>query len=493
MYVPANTTHTLFGCTAVNLSSNRSSRRGVSPMSLNSKTSQGMSASCPTLTDECSSAGAPHPAYTGDSAQRTPYTVLFSHGNAVDIGQMAGFLQSLAHRFGVNILCYDYSGYGASSGQRLEENLYADAEAVLRELQQRFQVPLEKTVLYGQSIGTAPTVDLATKYKVAGVVLHSPFMSGLRVVCPGTTRRFCFDPFTNIDKVARILSPTLIIHGTDDEIIGIHHGHELYSQLKFPLEPAWIEGAGHNDIELFAEYAIRLDRFFNEDLGDGSGCPTALWTVPYPCRSPVETLTPHQSFVRPAFSARQSSSASRKTQKKPHQHHQPHNGGGSSSIRRADVSPINRVGVLTEVASVATNGHLRSDSVRSGNPRTSRAQSTPGHGDYPHLSIDAASCRRVWTVRKDMPGSQLCRTSTVQETLSSSERGTNSSNCSRSSSEAGAQSDIVREGSGTRHRSKSSIKMDSAVQPPQILNETRSVQTTTTTAVILRSSLDSAD
>ncbi|TPP63427.1 hypothetical protein FGIG_03268 [Fasciola gigantica] len=522
MYVPANTTHTLFGCTAVNLPSNRSSRRGVSPMSLNSKTSQGMSASCPTLIDECSSAGAPHPVYTGDSAQRTPYTVLFSHGNAVDIGQMAGFLQSLAHRFGVNILCYDYSGYGASSGQRLEENLYADAEAVLRELQQRFQVPLEKTVLYGQSIGTAPTVDLATKYKivyygvakmsvekidnarvssyspryllfqVAGVVLHSPFMSGLRVVCPGTTRRFCFDPFTNIDKVARILSPTLIIHGTDDEIIGIHHGHELYSQLKFPLEPAWIEGAGHNDIELFAEYAIRLDRFFNEDLGDGSGCPTALWTVPNPCRSPVGTLTPHQSSVRPAFSARQSSSASRKTQKKPHQHHQPHNGGGSSSIKRADVSPINHVGVLTEVASIATNGHLRSDSVRSGNPRTSRAQSTPGHGDYPHSSIDAVSSRRVWTVRKDVPGSQLCRTSTVQETLSSSERGTNSSNCSRSSSEAGAQSDIVHEGSGTRRRSKSSIKIDSAVQPPQILNETRNVQTTTTTAVILPSSLDSA-
>ncbi|KAF5397400.1 Alpha/beta hydrolase domain-containing protein 17C [Paragonimus heterotremus] len=180
--------------------------------------------------------------------------------------QMAGFLQSLAYRFGVNILCYDYSGYGVSTGQRLEENLYADAEAVLKELLERYQVPLEQIVLYGQSIGTAPTVDLATKYKVAGVVLHSPFMSGLRVVCPGTTRRFCFDPFTNIDKVSKILSPTLIIHGTDDEIIGIHHGRELFSRLSCPLEPAWIEGAGHNDIELFAEYATRLDRFFTEDL-----------------------------------------------------------------------------------------------------------------------------------------------------------------------------------------------------------------------------------
>lgn len=80
--------------------------------------------------------------------------------------QMAGFLQSLAYRFSVNILCYDYSGYGGSSGQRLEENLYADADAVLNELRERFNVPLNRIVLYGQSIGTAPTVELATKYKV---------------------------------------------------------------------------------------------------------------------------------------------------------------------------------------------------------------------------------------------------------------------------------------------------------------------------------------
>ncbi|CAH8825514.1 unnamed protein product [Trichobilharzia szidati] len=260
MHIPANSV-----MSPSQFSSNLSSRRALSSQSR--VRSPALSVSCPTLIDE-GKYGSAHPAFYGDSSHQANYTVLFSHGNAVDIGQMAGFLQSLAYRFGVNILCYDYSGYGASSGQRLEENLYADADAVLHELRERFNVPLNRIVLYGQSIGTAPTVELATKYKVAGVVLHSPFMSGLRVVCPGTTRRFCFDPFTNIDKVSRILSPTLIIHGTDDEIIGIDHGRELYSRLTYPLEPAWIEGAGHNDIELFSEYAARLDRFFNEDIID---------------------------------------------------------------------------------------------------------------------------------------------------------------------------------------------------------------------------------
>lgn len=79
---------------------------------------------------------------------------------------MAGFLFSLSQRFGVNVLVYDYSGYGASTGQTLEANLYADAEAALAELVNRYHCPLSRIVLYGQSIGTAPTVDLATRHLV---------------------------------------------------------------------------------------------------------------------------------------------------------------------------------------------------------------------------------------------------------------------------------------------------------------------------------------
>ncbi|GAA28130.1 Alpha/beta hydrolase domain-containing protein 17B [Clonorchis sinensis] len=200
------------------------------------------------------------------SSTEAPYTVLFSHGNAVDLGATADFLQEFARRFGVNILSYDYSGYGLSTGDLLESNVYADAEAVMTELRERFNVPLERTILYGQSLGTAPTVELATKYKVAGVVLHSPLMSGLRVVWPNLKTSFCFDAFTNIEKIPKIRSPTLIIHGTADDVIGVNHGRELYSRLPNPLEPLWVGGAGHNDITEFPAYFDRLGRFFQQDL-----------------------------------------------------------------------------------------------------------------------------------------------------------------------------------------------------------------------------------
>lgn len=59
-----------------------------------------------------------------------------------------------------------------------------------------------------------------------------------------------------------IQSPTLVIHGTDDHVIGVHHGKELFARLPNPLDPLWVEGADHNNIELFHEYAIRLEKFF---------------------------------------------------------------------------------------------------------------------------------------------------------------------------------------------------------------------------------------
>ena len=65
------------------------------------------------------------------------YTLLFSHGNAVDLGQMSSFYVGLSARLGVNIFSYDYSGYGASGGKPTEKNIYADIEAAFTALRQR--------------------------------------------------------------------------------------------------------------------------------------------------------------------------------------------------------------------------------------------------------------------------------------------------------------------------------------------------------------------
>ncbi|KAJ7422640.1 Protein ABHD17C [Willisornis vidua] len=194
------------------------------------------------------------------------YTLLFSHGNAVDLGQMSSFYIGLGSRINCNIFSYDYSGYGASSGKPTEKNLYADIDAAWVALRTRYGIRPENVIIYGQSIGTVPSVDLAARYESAAVILHSPLTSGMRVAFPDTKKTYCFDAFPNIDKISKITSPVLIIHGTEDEVIDFSHGLALFERCQRPVEPLWVEGAGHNDVELYGQYLERLKQFVSHEL-----------------------------------------------------------------------------------------------------------------------------------------------------------------------------------------------------------------------------------
>lgn len=199
-------------------------------------------------------------------APNSRFTVLFSHGNAVDLGQMSSFYIGLGTRINCNIFSYDYSGYGISTGKPSEKNLYADIDAAWHTLRTRYGISPENIILYGQSIGTVPTIDLASRYECAAVVLHSPLTSGMRVAFPDTQKTYCFDAFPNIEKVSKITSPVLIIHGTEDEVIDFSHGLALFERCPKAVEPLWVEGAGHNDIELYSQYLERLRRFIGQEL-----------------------------------------------------------------------------------------------------------------------------------------------------------------------------------------------------------------------------------
>lgn len=77
--------------------------------------------------------------------------------------------------------------------QPSESNTYADIEAVYQCLETEYGVSQEDLILYGQSVGSGPTLHLAAKLpRLRGVVLHSAILSGLRVLCH-VKFSFCFD------------------------------------------------------------------------------------------------------------------------------------------------------------------------------------------------------------------------------------------------------------------------------------------------------------
>ncbi|KAL8216771.1 hypothetical protein R6Q57_023608 [Mikania cordata] len=195
---------------------------------------------------------------------KNPYarlTLLYSHGNAADLGQLFDLFVQLKANLRVNLMGYDYSGYGASTGKPTELNTYADIEAVYECLQTEYGVSQEDLILYGQSVGSGPTLHLASKLsRLRGVVLHSAILSGLRVVCH-VNCRFCFDIYKNVNKIQKVKCPTLVIHGTEDDVVSWLHGNRLWKLAKDPYEPLWVKGGGHCNLELYPDYIRHLFKF----------------------------------------------------------------------------------------------------------------------------------------------------------------------------------------------------------------------------------------
>ncbi|XP_028782901.1 alpha/beta hydrolase domain-containing protein 17B-like [Neltuma alba] len=188
-------------------------------------------------------------------------TMLYSHGNAADLGQMYELFSELSIHLRVNLMGYDYSGYGQSSGKPSEQNTYADIEAAYKCLLDKYGAKEEDIILYGQSVGSGPTTDLATRLSnLRAVILHSPILSGLRVMYP-VKRTYWFDIYKNIDKIPSVNCPVLVIHGTADDVVDCSHGKQLWERCKEKYEPLWIKGGNHCDLELYPEYIKHLKKF----------------------------------------------------------------------------------------------------------------------------------------------------------------------------------------------------------------------------------------
>lgn len=192
------------------------------------------------------------------------YTILFSNGNGEDLGTVAPFATELKAA-GFNVLTYDYRGYGTSEGSATEENTYQDVETAFNYLVQVRGIPQLKIILHGRSLGGGPTVDLAVRHRVAGVILESTFTSAFSV--PLNFRFLPFDKYPNLEKMKNISSPVLVIHGRRDRTISFSHGERLFAAVPGDKYAFWVEDAGHNNLFCSArETYLESIRVFAEKL-----------------------------------------------------------------------------------------------------------------------------------------------------------------------------------------------------------------------------------
>lgn len=192
------------------------------------------------------------------------HTILFSHGNAEDLGTLTPELEDM-RALGFSIFAYDYHGYGTSGGKATEQNSYEDIDAAYDYLTQVLKVPSDRIIAHGRSLGGAVAIDLASRKPLGGLIVESSFVSAFRVVTG--YRIFPFDKFRNADKIKQVRCPVLIIHGRQDEVIPFWHGERLFGIANNPKTNLWVDSAGHNNLKIVAgtEY-VRALKAFTESL-----------------------------------------------------------------------------------------------------------------------------------------------------------------------------------------------------------------------------------
>jgi fermentation-respiration switch protein FrsA (DUF1100 family) len=181
---------------------------------------------------------------------RAPITLLYSHGNAGNIGDRVRIARLLVDQLGVGVFMYDYRGYGRSEGVPSEAGLVSDAigarAALLRE-----GVPAERVVYFGRSLGSAITLDLALAHPPRGVVLESPFASVramANTVVPGAGYLFR-TRWDSLAKIPQLRAPLLVIHGDADEVVPYDQGLALFAAAPEPKTMFMIPGGRHYDME----------------------------------------------------------------------------------------------------------------------------------------------------------------------------------------------------------------------------------------------------
>jgi abhydrolase domain-containing protein 17 len=176
---------------------------------------------------------------------KATYTILYSHGNASDLGHNLGLIDRI-YQAGFSVLAYDYRGHGTSDGFPSEQNAYQDVDGAYRYLTEQLQIPADKIIVQGRSLGGAMAIDVASKRPVAGLIIESSFTSAFRVLVPFPI--LPFEKFHSISKLPKVRCPILVLHGEADGTIPFSHGQQLYNATSNPKQHLWVPKAGHVDL-----------------------------------------------------------------------------------------------------------------------------------------------------------------------------------------------------------------------------------------------------
>lgn len=174
--------------------------------------------------------------------------VLHCHGNGGNISHRLDVANALLAT-GVNVLLFDYRGYGLSSGRPNEEGTYLDAQAGYAWLRERGFAPTN-IIAFGESLGGGVATELGAREPLGGLVLQSTFTSipdiGAELFPWLPVRWLASIHYDTCAKLPRIHVPVLVMHSRADTLIPFAHAERNFAVANEPKLFHEIAG-NHND------------------------------------------------------------------------------------------------------------------------------------------------------------------------------------------------------------------------------------------------------
>jgi alpha-beta hydrolase superfamily lysophospholipase len=205
---------------------------------------------------------------TRDNAKAT---VVYFGGNGFLMVKSRPLIQAYAD-MDVNLLLFDYRGYGLSSGEPTVEGVKSDAQTAYEFAIDQLSSEDQKIIVHGHSMGAFLSSHISGENQVDGYIMESPVSEvkqWTKKLVPWILRPFVrFDiaeeiaAQSNLENVSNVAAPLMIVGGTSDDVTPFSMAEDVYeasaSESKTLVE---IEGGSHNNLPEYSKYRSELKSF----------------------------------------------------------------------------------------------------------------------------------------------------------------------------------------------------------------------------------------